>query len=188
MVIRSHSRQSQIDHFGGDTRSGLFGNSLSEHSGTRPGILYSYDGKYAAFLEQKEARLALKNAAMQNLKANYNAELESMRRQPQARQSKSKLRIDAFLQIATGHDDAAIGSKFENLGELQGGKRQLGGTILKLTDVSLAFGPDKVMQDHFSYNFIEGDGIGIVGRNGGSKSSFIRILYVWCSSNGWRHC
>jgi ATPase subunit of ABC transporter with duplicated ATPase domains len=104
MVVRSHSRQSQIDHFGGDTRSGLFGNSLSEHSGTRPGILYSYDGKYAAFLEQKEARLALKDAAMQNLKANYNAELESMRRQPQARQSKSKLRIDAFLQIATGHD------------------------------------------------------------------------------------
>ena len=132
--------------------------------------------------------MALKDAAMQNLKANYNAELESMRRQPQARQSKSKLRIDAFLQIATGHDDAAIGSKFENLGELQGGKRQLGGTILKLTDVSLAFGPDKVLQDHFSYDFIEGNGIGIVGRNGGSKSTFIRILYVWGSSNGWRHC
>ena len=140
------------------------------------GSLYSYEGNYAAFLEQKEARLALEDAAMQNLKANYKTELEWMRRQPQARQTKSKSRIDAFYKLQQATTPRQLDPNL-NLGDLQGGKRRLGGTILKLVDVSLAFGPDKVLLDHFSYDFIKGDRIGIVGRNGVGKSTFIRILY-----------
>ncbi len=140
------------------------------------GSLYSYEGSYAAFLEQKEARLALEDAAMQNLKANYKTELEWMRRQPQARQTKSKSRIDAFYKLQQATTPRQLDPNW-NLGDLQGGKRRLGGTILKLVDVSLAFGPDKVLLDHFSYDFIKGDRIGIVGRNGVGKSTFIRILF-----------
>ncbi|KAI2499621.1 ABC transporter [Fragilaria crotonensis] len=140
------------------------------------GSLYSYDGNYAAFLEQKEARLALEDAALQNAKANYKTELEWMRRQPQARQTKSKSRIDAFYKLQQATKPRVLDPNL-NLGELQGGRRRLGGTILKLNDVSLAFGPDKVLLDNFSYDFIKGDRIGIVGRNGVGKSTFIRILY-----------
>ena len=140
------------------------------------GSLYTYPGNYAAFLEQKEARLALEDAALQNMKASYKTELDWMRRQPQARQTKSKSRIDAFYKLQQAMSPRQLDPNL-NLGELQGGKRRLGGTILKLNDVSLRFGPDKVLLDNFSYDFIKGDRIGIVGRNGVGKSTFIRILY-----------
>lgn len=138
------------------------------------GCLYTYPGNYGAFLEQKEARLAIEDAAVQSAKASYRTELDWMRRQPQARQSKSKSRIDAFYKLEKSTKPRTLDPNL-NLGDMNG-QRRLGGTILKLKDVNLAFGDDKVLLDNFSYDFIKGDRIGIVGRNGVGKSTFIKIL------------
>lgn len=128
------------------------------------GSLYSYEGNYAAFLEQKDARLAIEDAMVQSAKAKYRVELDWMRRQPQARQSKSKSRIDAFYKLEKATKPRVIDPNLnvKNMND----NRRLGGNILKVKDISLAFGPDKVMLDKFSYDFIKGDRIGIVGRNG----------------------
>jgi ABC transport system ATP-binding/permease protein len=139
------------------------------------GSLYSYPGNYAAFLEQKEARLALEDAAVQSAKANYKNELEWMRRQPQARQTKSKSRIDAFYKLEKATQPRRLDPNL-NLANMKN-ERRLGGTILKINNASLSFGPEKILLEDFSYDFIKGDRIGIVGRNGVGKSTFIRMLY-----------
>lgn len=128
------------------------------------GSLYSYQGNYANFLEQKDARLALEDAAVQSAKAKFRVELDWMRRQPQARQSKSKARIDAFYKLEKMTKPRALDPNLSI--DDMGGQRRLGGTILKLKNANLSFGPGQKMLDNFSYDFVKGDRIGIVGRNG----------------------
>eukprot|EP00804_Cyclotella_cryptica_P004918 CCRYP_004972-RB/>CCRYP_004972-RB protein AED:0.09 eAED:0.09 QI:150/1/1/1/0.87/0.77/9/651/747 len=135
------------------------------------GSFYTYEGSYATYLQRKEERLANEDQAFREAKAKYKGELEWMRRQPQARQTKQKARIDAFYKLEQSTKprvkDPAL--------ELSEGQRRLGGNILKLRNVSLSFGENKILDD-FSYDFNKGDRIGIVGRNGVGKSTFIRIL------------
>jgi ATP-binding cassette subfamily F protein uup len=128
------------------------------------GSLYSYQGNYAAFLEQKDARLAIEDAAFHSAKAKYRTELDWMRRQPQARQAKSKSRIDAFYKLEKATKPRMIDPNLSMNDMID--NRRLGGNILALKDVSLSFGPNKNLLDNFSYEFIPGDRIGIVGRNG----------------------
>jgi ATP-binding cassette subfamily F protein uup len=137
------------------------------------GSLYSYPGNYAAFLEAKEARLALEDAAVQAAKAKYRVELDWMRRQPQARETKAKARIEAFYKLEKATKPR---SKDPNLTLNSADQRRLGGNIMKLKDVSLAFGPDKILLDSFSYDFIKGDRIGIVGRNGRLRQENARCV------------
>jgi len=136
------------------------------------GSLYSYEGNYGAYLEGKEARFALQDAAVQSAKAKYRVELEWMRRQPQGRQSKAKSRIDAFYKLQKATKPRL---KDPNLTIASGDNRYLGGKILTMKNVSLQFG-DRVIVDDFSYEFSRGDKIGIVGGNGVGKSTFVRML------------
>jgi len=137
------------------------------------GSVYRHDGNYAQFLESKQARLSAEDAAAQARTNKYKSELEWMRRQPQARQTKSKARIEAFYKLEQATKprprDASLTIQAD------GTERRLGGKILTLRDVSLKFG-DRVMLDHFSYDFCSGDRICLVGSNGVGKTTFLKIL------------
>jgi ATP-binding cassette subfamily F protein uup len=137
------------------------------------GSLYSYQGNYATFLEKKAERLALEDAAIQAAKSKYKVELEWMRRQPQARETKQKARQDAFYKLEKATKPRAVDPKLEME---KGGQRRLGSNVLSLKNVSLKFGDKKVILDDFSYNFNKGDKLGVVGANGIGKSTFIKVL------------
>lgn len=137
------------------------------------GSLYGYEGNYASFLEGKEARLANEDAVMSSTKKKFASELAWMRKQPSGRQSKSKARQEAFYKL----EKMAKPRRVDPALKLANDDRRLGGNILKMENVSLKFG-DRVMLDDFSYNFNAGDTIGIVGKNGVGKSTFLKMLYA----------
>lgn len=137
------------------------------------GKLYSYGGTYSHFLEQKADRNAIEDANVQSAKAKYRVELEWMRRQPQARETKQKARMDAFAQLEKSTKPRPIDPNLSL--DKNSDQRRLGNNVLKLKNISLKFG-DKIMLDNFSYNFNRGDKIGIVGSNGVGKSTFIKVL------------
>lgn len=136
------------------------------------GSFYTYEGTYATYLEGKEERLANEDQAFREAKAKYKKELDWMRRQPQARETKQKAREQAFYKLEKSLKPRA---KDQTLELSEDGQRRLGGNILKMRNVSLSFGDKKMLND-FSYDFNKGDRIGIVGRNGVGKSTFIKIL------------
>jgi ABC transport system ATP-binding/permease protein len=127
------------------------------------GSLYQHDGTYSNYLEAKEARLAAQDSATQAAKAKYRVELDWMRRQPQARETKSRARIDAFykLQKATKPRPRDVSLDIQS----SGADRRLGSKILELRNVNLKFG-ERVMLSSFSYDFCSGDRICLVGSNG----------------------
>lgn len=128
-------------------------------------LKYEYSGSYADFLQGKEERLALEDSAVQTAKAKYRLELEWMRRQPQARQTKSKSRIDAFYKLQKATKPR---TKDESLILESGGNRRIGGKILSVRGVNLQF-DDKVILKDFSYDFCRGDRICLAGANGVGK-------------------
>lgn len=91
------------------------------------GSLYCYQGNYADYLEEKQARLLVEDATVSAARSNYRAELDWMRRQPQARQSKSKARIDAFYKLEKSTKPRV---KDPDLRIENDGQRRLGGKIL----------------------------------------------------------
>ena len=116
------------------------------------GSIYTYEGNYQAYLEGKEERLAAEDAAVQSAKAKHRVELEWMRRQPQARESKSKARIEAFYKLEKATKPRP---RDPNLTIESGEGSRLGSKILSMRDVSLSFG-DRCMLDDFSYDFLKG--------------------------------
>jgi len=145
------------------------------------GRIYSYSGSidgeqggYSAYLEGKEARLANEDSALRAASAKYRTELEWMRRQPKARESKSKARVQAFYDLKTATKPGAIEANLEL--NTNDGQRRIGKNVLALKNASLKFGENKVILDSFTYNFNRGDKLAIVGSNGVGKSSFIKIL------------
>jgi ATP-binding cassette subfamily F protein uup len=139
------------------------------------GSLYSYQGNYANFLEQKAERLANEDQAFSSAKNKYATELKWMRKQPQGRATKQKARQDAFYKLEESTTPRVAEASLD-LGGKDGDQRRLGNNVLKMKNISLKFGDDKVILDDFSYNFNKGDKIGIVGANGVGKSSFTKIL------------
>jgi ATP-binding cassette subfamily F protein uup len=142
------------------------------------GGLYSYSaagdqGGYQAYLEGKAARMAAEDSALAASKNKYRVELDWMRRQPQARETKQKARQDAFYKLEKAAKPRPAALDLE-LGT-QEGERRIGTTVLKLRNASLRFG-DRVLLDDFTYDFNRGDKLGIVGSNGVGKSTFIRML------------
>ncbi|KAL3797321.1 hypothetical protein ACHAWO_005480 [Cyclotella atomus] len=135
------------------------------------GTFYTHEGTYSTFLQNKAERLANEDQAFREAKKKYKNELEWMRRQPQARETKQKARMDAFYKLEKSTKPRVKDPTLE----LNDGQRRLGGNILKLRNVSLSFGQNKMLHD-FSYDFNKGDRIGIVGRNGVGKSTFVKIL------------
>jgi len=138
------------------------------------GQLYEYDGKYVDYLQGRDERYALEDAALQAAKSKYRVELEWMRRQPQARESKSKARIDAFYKLEKATKPRPRDSTLD-LAESTSGSRRIGGKILSLRNVNFKFG-DRIMLNDFSYDFCKGDRICLAGANGVGKTTFARIL------------
>ena len=126
------------------------------------GNLYSYKGNYSYFLEKKEQRLAQEQASV---------ELEWMRRQPKARTTKSKSRIDDFALIK----EQAQKRRKEHVVELEIAMQRLGSKILELHNVVKKF-PEKTILERFSYVFKRGERVGIIGKNGTGKSTFLNLL------------
>lgn len=136
------------------------------------GKLFQYNGSYSDYLQGKEERLAMEDAAVQAAKAKYRVELDWIRRQPQARESKSKARIDAFYKLEKATKPRPLDP---NLMLDTEGQRRIGGKILSMRNVNLKFG-DRVILDDFSYDFCKGDRICISGANGIGKTSFVRTI------------
>lgn len=135
------------------------------------GEIYNYKGNYAYFLEKKAERLASDQASYEKNKNLWRKELEWMRRQPKARTTKSKSRIDAFSEL---DDKVKQTSKTQSV-QLSVKVSRQGNKILELENVSVKFS-DKVIIDNFSYVFKKGDKIGLAGKNGSGKSTFLNLI------------
>ncbi|WP_452599331.1 ABC-F family ATP-binding cassette domain-containing protein, partial [Pontimicrobium sp. MEBiC01747] len=135
------------------------------------GELYSYKGNYSYYLEKKEARIEQEHVETNKAKQLYKKELGWMRRQPKARTTKSKSRIDDFADIK----HKAHQRRKDHVVQLELNMERLGSKIIELKKVSKAY-KDKIILDKFDYMFQKGERAGIIGKNGTGKSSFLNIL------------
>ncbi|WP_224489448.1 ABC-F family ATP-binding cassette domain-containing protein [Robertkochia flava] len=135
------------------------------------GQLYQYKGNYSYYLEKKEARIQAEKASVEKAKNLYSKELDWMRRQPKARTTKSKSRIDDFYKIK----EKANQRRKDHRVQLEINMERLGSKIIELHNVGKSFG-DKTILDKFDYTFKKGERIGIIGKNGTGKSTFLNIL------------
>ena len=132
--------------------------------------IFVYKGDYDYFLEQKSLRQEIEASEMQKDKNIFRKELEWMRKQPKARTTKSKSRQDAFAVV----EERVSQKKEENEVSLQVKMTRLGGKILEMKKVNKAYG-DKLIMQGFDYTFKRGERIGVVGKNGVGKSTFLKI-------------
>ncbi len=133
--------------------------------------VYSYNGKYNYFLEKRIERLDAQNAELARAKNLYRTELEWMRRQPQARGSKARYRINAFHELQD-----KVSTKVNNKTlDINIKSSYIGSKIFVAHNVSKSFGENVIVKD-FSYIFARYEKLGIVGNNGAGKSSFIKLL------------
>ena len=135
------------------------------------GKIYKYKGNYSFYLQNKEERLALEATNLSKAKSLFKKELDWMRKQPKARTTKSKSRTDDFYKIkAQAHQ-----RRKDHQIQLEINMERLGSKILELHKISKSF-DDKVILDGFDYVFKRGERIGIIGKNGTGKSSFLNII------------
>lgn len=133
--------------------------------------LYRYKGNYAYFLEKKSEREEILKAEVSKARNLLKKELEWMRRQPKARGTKAKYRIDAFYELK---EKASQELRKDRL-ELDIKESRQGGKILEVNHLTKSFNGTPVVSD-FSYVFKKNDRIGIVGNNGVGKSTFLNLL------------
>ncbi|MGE8429040.1 MAG: ABC-F family ATP-binding cassette domain-containing protein [Sphingobacterium sp.] len=135
------------------------------------GNLFSYKGNYSYFLEKKSERETIDAVMVEKSRNLLRRELEWMRRQPQARGTKSKSRIEAYYDLEEkskaikGNDSVQLSVKVSR----QGSK------ILELEHVSKSYGTKEIIHN-FSYTFKKGDRIGLAGKNGTGKSTFLNLI------------
>lgn len=135
------------------------------------GKLYPYKGNYSYYLEKKEARIEQEAVEHHKTELLFKKELAWMRRQPKARTTKSKSRIDDFAVIK----DKASQRRKDHQIQLELNMERMGSKILELHKISKSF-PNKPILDKFEYVFQKGERIGIIGKNGTGKSTFLNIL------------
>jgi ATP-binding cassette subfamily F protein uup len=135
------------------------------------GQLFQYKGNYSYYLEKRQDRIANFNAETERANNLYRKELDWMRRQPQARATKARSRVEAFAEI----ERRAKLRREENSVALEVKASYLGSKIFEAKYISKAYG-DKVLVDNFYYNFSRYEKMGIVGKNGTGKSTFLKML------------
>lgn len=133
--------------------------------------LYHHKGNYQYFLQKKAEREEIEQTQLNKAKQLYKKELEWMRRGPKARTSKSKSRIDDFYETK----EKAHSQKENSELQLEASMARMGKKIVEARNVSKSF-DDLVILDSFSYSFSRGERIGIIGKNGAGKSTFLNIL------------
>lgn len=133
--------------------------------------LYSYKGNFSYYLEKRQERIEVQNAETARARNLLRTELDWMRRQPQARGTKAKSRIDAFYSLEEKahrkYDDGTV--------QLNVKATYIGSKIFEAQYVSKAFGELKIV-DNFYYNFARYEKLGIIGHNGTGKSTFVKML------------
>ena len=135
------------------------------------GKIYRYQGNYAYFLEKKAEREEMLKTEVSKARNLMKKELEWMRKQPRARGTKAKYRVEAFYEI---QEKASQNIKKDRL-ELDIQEARQGGKIMELHHLSKSYGDKKMVED-FNYVFKKKDRIGIVGKNGIGKSTFLDLL------------
>lgn len=135
------------------------------------GQMHRYQGNYGYFLEKKAERQALESTVVEKARNLMRKELDWIRRQPKARGTKAKYRVEAFEDIK----ETASKKLGQGKVELHTEGRRLGGKILELKEISHAY-DDLSILEKFNYVFKKNDRIGIVGKNGAGKTTFLDIL------------
>jgi ABC transport system ATP-binding/permease protein len=133
--------------------------------------IYKYSGNYSYYVEKRSERLENMQSVTEKARNLLKKELEWMRRMPKARTTKSKSRIDAFYDLkekASGTQDAG------NI-KIRAGSRRLGNKILEIHNISKSYGDETVIKN-FSYTFSRFEKVGIIGKNGSGKSTFLNII------------
>ncbi|MCW3083841.1 MAG: transporter related [Bacteroidetes bacterium] len=133
--------------------------------------LYNYKGNFQYYIEKKAEREAIEGSEIDKAKNLYTRELEWVRKMPKARGTKAKYRVDQFEVTK----EKAFSAKKEEKLELGVKMNRLGGKILEVTKIKKAFGDTKIIND-FSYIFKKGEKIGVVGKNGAGKSTFLNMI------------
>ena len=137
------------------------------------GAVYTYKGDYQNFLEKREERISNYNAETDKVRNILRRELEWIRSTPCARTGKARYRINAFYDLKDRASQVYT-QKQVNMDPMKGSTR-LGTKIINCKDLSFYYG-DSCYLDKFTYNFQRYEKVGIVGRNGAGKSTFLNIL------------
>jgi ATP-binding cassette subfamily F protein uup len=133
--------------------------------------MYVYKGSYENYIEKKAARIESEQASIHKARNTFRKELEWMRKQPKARTTKSKSRQDNFYEVEKKAKQKIADEQMQ----LQMKMSRLGGKVIELKKVYKSYGEKKILKG-FDYTFKKGERIGIVGKNGVGKSTFINIL------------
>ena len=137
------------------------------------GAVYTYRGNYENYLEKRQERIDNYNSETAKVNNILRRELEWIRSSPCARTGKARYRINAFYELKDRAEQVYTSGKV-SLDEMGKGSR-LGSKIIDCKNLSFSYGPD-VYLDHFTYNFQRFERVGIVGKNGTGKSTFLNIL------------
>jgi len=135
------------------------------------GQLFSYKGNYSYFLQKKEERVNREQVELSKAKNLFKKELDWMRRQPKARTTKSKSRIEDFFKIK----EEAHKRRNDHIVQLEINMARLGTKIIELHNITKQF-EDLVILKNFDYVFKRGERIGIIGKNGSGKSTFLNLI------------
>ena len=138
------------------------------------GAVYTYRGNYQNFLEKREERISNYNAETDKVRNILRRELEWIRSTPCARTGKARYRINAFYDLKDRASQVYT-QKQVNMEAVKNGTTRLGTKIINCKDLSFYYGEDCYL-DKFTYNFQRYEKVGIVGRNGAGKSTFLNIL------------
>lgn len=133
--------------------------------------MYTYAGDYENYLEKKAARIESEQSSIDKAKNEYRKELEWMRKQPKARTTKSKSRQDNFYEVEAKAKQKIVDSQLQ----LQVKMTRLGGKIAEMKKVNKSYGDTPILKG-FDYTFSKGERVGIIGKNGVGKSTFLNIL------------
>ena len=133
--------------------------------------IYTYTGNYENYIEKKAARIESELASIDKAKNEYRKELEWMRKQPKARTTKAKSRIDNFYDVETRAKQRIEDAQMQ----LEVKMSRLGGKIIEMKKVYKSYGETAILKG-FDYNFSKGERVGIIGKNGVGKSTFLNII------------